>query len=209
MNYLTREEIQELFWDIIEESGIHGRDGRDGVDGASIRGPKGEKGDDGASIRGPRGEKGDTGETVYISGSGDEFNSTNIVNVLNVIDLGWFSSKGKAPALDWWEVDDLLSISYLVPEQSQNYNADVYATDESGQIYDLGNDGVFRASADHQQTFFNLPSNTIQAGNLFGERGVFEAYDVTGVDGQFDFHVELIGAGSSEVIHDFSMLISL
>ena len=147
---------------------------------------------------------------AHNNGNGNGNNSHH--NVINYITYPLAQDKeepaGDAPIITIWHDESDLSMSYILPEQREAYDVDVYARNNvTGELYDLAGDGTFISSEDHNISFYGLPSDTILAGNLFGDGGIYDAPDISDVDGTFTVHVDLIGAATGEVMHDISTLV--
>lgn len=117
---------------------------------------------------------------------------------------------GDTPIISIWHDDNNLSVKFTLPKQSENYNVDVWASDnQTGELYDLTGLGEFVASDNHNINFYDMQKDTILSGHLFGGDGALYDYlDVSGIDGTYTLHVELTGMGG-DIIHDVSSIIVL
>lgn len=115
-----------------------------------------------------------------------------------------------APILSVWEDNVNLSLQFVVPKQAEDYDVDVYAVNNSnGDIFDLDGEGMFFASEGHQANFFDISGDDIQSGMLWGQGGVYDFLDITGIDGTFTIHAELVGVESGDILHDTGILVTL
>lgn len=122
------------------------------------------------------------------------------------------TSTGKAPDISTWNDDDNLSLHFVMPEQAEDYNVDVYVTrNDTGEVYDLDSDGQLIASVGHKANFFGISGDGIHAGMLWGGEGAVynDFLDIAGAEGLFTIHVEVIGDTSGDVLHNVATLVSL
>jgi len=110
-----------------------------------------------------------------------------------VINVGFALNVADDSLLHHWHNDNLLSVSYLVPEQSVAYDVAVYIT-HGDVCFELTSGGGFVLADDELReiSFHGLASETELVGNLYGWSGVYSHIDTTVVSpGSYTFHAEL------------------
>lgn len=110
-----------------------------------------------------------------------------------------------------YSIGDGASLSYLIPEQDDNFHVKVTAV-ANGDIFSLNSSGMW--VNDDIFTFSNLPSNTELNGNLFSNQqyadgsydSIFGVIDTSSLlAGDYEIQVDLIGVIGGESLHQVAL----
>lgn len=111
------------------------------------------------------------------------------------------------PLLDSFDHNDKSTISYLIPEQSVNYDIAV-SVSHGTEVYDLTSNGNFVLDENdvNEISFYGLYSGRELIGNLFGQGGIYDYFDSSNLDdGLYIARIELYDTETHDQIQDIGV----
>lgn len=112
-----------------------------------------------------------------------------------VVNVGFALHDGNKPMLHAWVYNDHMTLSYLLPELSTEYDVSIWAVHEGGYSAELRDDGIWIPSNDYvrEDSFHDYAANQEIVGNVYGAEGIYDQVDVSGIgDGEWTLYIETV-----------------